>query len=72
MAKTIFEEIGGTYHEENEYLIPDLILLPDEEQPIGIWGQRMNNIKNRATEILMQILFILYNTAAGRNDSPCR
>ncbi len=40
MAKSIFEEMGGTYHEENGYLIPDLTLPPEEEKPIGIWGQR--------------------------------
>ena len=40
MAKSIFEEMGGTYHEENGYLIPDLILPTEEEKPIGIWGQR--------------------------------
>lgn len=40
MAKTIFEEMGGTYHEENGYLIPDLTLPTEEEKPIGIWGQR--------------------------------
>lgn len=40
MEKTIFEEMGGTYHEENGYLIPNLTLLPEEEKPIGIWGQR--------------------------------
>ena len=40
MEKTIFEEMGGTYHEENGYLIPNLILPPEEEKPIGIWGQR--------------------------------
>lgn len=40
MAKSIFEEMGGTYHEENGYLIPDLTLPTEEEKPIGIWGQR--------------------------------
>jgi len=35
---TIFEELGGTYHEENGYLIPDLIA-PDTPE-IGIWGER--------------------------------
>jgi hypothetical protein len=38
--KSLFEELGGTYHEENGYLIPDLRLPTEEEQPIGIWGQR--------------------------------
>ena len=40
MEKTIFEQMSGTYHEENGYLIPNLTLPPEEEQPIGIWGQR--------------------------------
>ena len=40
MVKSIFEEMGGTYHEENGYLIPDLTLPPEEEKSIGIWGQR--------------------------------
>ena len=40
MSKSFFEQLGGTYHEENEYLIPNLRLPDKEEQPIGIWGQR--------------------------------
>ena len=40
MEKTIFEQMGGSYHEENGYLIPNLTLPPEEEKPIGIWGQR--------------------------------
>lgn len=40
MAKTIFEKMGGTYHEENGYLIPNLTLPPEEEKPIGVWGRR--------------------------------
>ncbi len=39
MVKSFFEEMGGTYHEENGYLIPDLTL-PIEEKTIGIWEQR--------------------------------
>ncbi len=38
--KSLFEQMGGTYREENGYLIPNLSL-PDEEQvEIGVWGQR--------------------------------
>ncbi len=38
--KSLFEQIGGTYREENGYLIPNLTL-PDEEQvEIGVWGRR--------------------------------
>ena len=40
MKKTIFEEIGGTYIRNGDYLIP-CITLPEEEQRfIGVWGQR--------------------------------
>lgn len=38
--KSIFEQLGGTYHEENGYLIPDLRLPAEEEQPIELWGQQ--------------------------------
>ena len=38
--KSLFEQLGSTYREENGYLIPTLTL-PDEEQvEIGLWGQR--------------------------------
>ena len=40
MKKTIFEEMGGTYIRNVDYLIP-CITLPEEEQRfIGVWGQR--------------------------------
>ena len=40
MAKTIFEEMGGTYTQVGDYLLPNLKLPEEEHQPIGIWGQR--------------------------------
>ena len=40
MAKSLFEQLGGTYHEENGYLIPNLRLPDEEEQQIGLFGQR--------------------------------
>ena len=38
--KSLFEQIGGTYREENGYLIPNLTLPEEEQVEIGIWGQR--------------------------------
>ncbi|MCI8598179.1 MAG: hypothetical protein HFJ10_07045 [Lachnospiraceae bacterium] len=35
MAKSLFEQLGGTYHEENEYFILYLRLPAEEELPIG-------------------------------------
>lgn len=40
MARTIFEEMGGTYAQIGDYFLPDLILPEEETQPIGIWGRR--------------------------------
>ena len=41
MAKTIFEEMGGTYMRQGDYLLPCLSLPAEKEnKPIGVWGQR--------------------------------
>ena len=40
MAKTIFEELGGRYERQGDYLIPCLTVPAEEEQAIGVWGQR--------------------------------
>ena len=40
MAKTIFEEMGGTYTQVGDYFLPDLKLPGEEQKPIGVWGQR--------------------------------
>ena len=36
--KSLFEKIGGTYHKNGDYFLPDLSL--PETTPVGIWGQR--------------------------------
>ena len=40
MAKTIFEEMGGTYTKTGDYILPNLTLPPEEKMHIGVWGQR--------------------------------
>lgn len=40
MAKTILEEMGGSYVRQGDYFLPDLKLPEEEVKPIGIWGQR--------------------------------
>ena len=41
MAKTIFEQLGGTYTQVGDYLLPDLKLPEEETQAyIGVWGMR--------------------------------
>ena len=38
--KTLFEQLGGTYTRQGDYCLPDVCLPPEEERPIGIYGQR--------------------------------
>ncbi len=38
--KSLFEQMGGTYTQQGDYFLPDLKLSPEEERPIGVWGQR--------------------------------
>lgn len=45
--KSLYEELGGTYRQESDYLIPDIAVPPSPH--IGIWGLRRKNylLKNR-------------------------
>lgn len=45
--KSLYEQLGGTYHWEGDYLIPDLV--PPPTPHIGIWGERRRQflLKNR-------------------------
>ena len=38
--KSLFEQFGGAYHKESNYLIPNLTLSASEEMDIGIYGQQ--------------------------------
>lgn len=38
--KSLFEQNGGTYQKQGDYLIPNLTLLESEENNIGVYGQR--------------------------------
>ena len=40
MEKSLFEQMGGTHIRQGDYLLPNLVLSAEEEQFIGIWGQR--------------------------------
>ena len=41
MTDTLFEQLGGTYTQTGDYLLPDLSLPAEKDnRSIGIWGQR--------------------------------
>ena len=58
--ESLFEQLGGTYHWEGDYLIPDLVLPDEDEQPIGIWGQRHENWLRQEHHALYDNLLYLF------------
>ena len=38
--ESLFEQWGGTYARQGDYCLPDVCLPPEEERPIGVYGQR--------------------------------
>ena len=53
--KSLFEEMGSTYRQEGDYLIPNLALPDEPEYQIGKYRRmrRMNSIRSRAEEIVL-------------------
>ena len=53
--QTIFEKMGGTYHWDSDYLIPDLE--PPEDLEIGLWGQRhAEYLRNHRKAVHLELL----------------
>lgn len=38
--KSIFEQMGGTYSQVGDYLLPNITIPEESSEPIGVWGQR--------------------------------
>lgn len=57
MAKTIFEEMGGTYVRQGDYYLPCLSLPEEEQKPVGVWGQRhLRYIKEHKRTLYVNLL----------------
>ena len=52
MAKTIFEQTGGTYTMQGDYRLPNLTLPPEEERLIGVWAHRRRQYLKQHHKIL--------------------
>lgn len=52
MAKTIFEQTGGTYTMQGDYYLPNLTLPPEEECLIGVWAHRRRRYLKQHHKIL--------------------
>lgn len=56
MGKSFFEQMGGTYHQKGDYLLPDLI--PPESVSVGIWGQRRRRYLKIHRKAIYTALFL--------------
>ncbi len=54
--KSSFEKLGGTYHQEGDYLLPNLV--PPESISVGIWGQRRRHCLKTQRKPLYNALFL--------------
>ena len=50
--KSLFEQLGGTYTRQGDYCLPDLCLPPEEERPIGVYGQRRRTFLRQHHRVL--------------------
>ena len=62
MAKSLFEQMGGTYRQEEDYLLPNLTV--PQSVPVGIWGQRRRNYLRKYKEPIYTGLLL-----AGKLDA---
>ncbi len=57
MEKSLFEQMGGTYTQVGDYMLPNLIFPEHQDQPIGVWGQRhARHLKQHHKIIYMNLL----------------
>ncbi len=58
MEKHIYnEQTGISYTLQGDYYLPDLVLPDEEEQPIGLWGQRhLRYIKQHRKVLYLNLL----------------
>lgn len=62
MEKSIFEQIGGTYHREGDCFLPNLTV--PANAPVGIWGQRRRQYLREHRKALYNALLL-----SGKLDS---
>lgn len=54
MEKSLFEQMGGSYTQVGDYLLPDVEL--PEEKPVGVWGTRHYHHLRKANRVLFSQL----------------
>lgn len=62
MEKSAFEQMGGTYYQQGDYFLPNLLV--PESAPTGIWGQRRRHYLKTQLEAIYNALLL-----SGKLDS---
>ena len=68
MAKTLFEQMGGTYSQVGDYLLPDLKLSEEKQANIGVWGMRHKRFLRENHRVLYANLMISGKFVAYLDD----
>ena len=63
--ESLFEQLGGTYTRQGDYCLPDVRLPPEEERPIGVYGQRRRTFLREHHRVLYYNL-LTAGTLGGR------
>ncbi len=69
MEKSLFEQMGGTYHWEGDFRIPDLV--PPEAPNIGIWGHRRRKYLKEHRRILYNSMLYSGTLNAHLEEADC-
>ena len=71
--KTIFEEMGGTYRQEGDYLIPNLKLPDTEHYQIGKYGHLRQTYLRENRPVLYNIMLLngTLNRHLAEVDQTC-
>lgn len=63
MNKSLYEQTGGTYEQNGDYILPNLELPQKKAEPIGVWGQR----RRRYLKSHHRVLYYNYLTSGTLN-----
>ena len=58
MQKSIFEQMGGTYTQVGDYLLPNLTIDESEQQPIGKYGRMRKRYLKEHRRVLYPNLLV--------------
>ena len=72
--ESLFEQMGGTYHQEGDFLIPNLILSDTTDYHVGKYGRMRHRYLKEHSRVLFNIM--LTNETLAKHvadiDAACR